>query len=234
MRDHAPRRGFTLIELVIVIGLIALLAATIVLVLDPAAIFREGRDIRRIADLGKMNAAVGLAFATSGSKPPVGVCVPASPASPPSGPTPSGDPQGSPPLPPGASPPPFNPPPPIYPAWCYQHAPYPESRCEDRYAVPVSATSTASRKIDGTGWVPIDMTEAIGGTLLSAWPVDPGEDGVHFYSFICRTTSASEIVWEFSGHMESVRYASSGESDVESTDGGNRPGLFETGTDVGL
>jgi len=34
--------------------------------------------------------------------------------------------------------------------------------------------------------------------------------------------------------MESERYASGGSSDVETTDGGNRPGIFETGTNLGF
>ncbi len=233
MAKYVLRRGFTLIELVIVIGLVALLATTVIFVINPAAIFEEGRDIRRIADMGKMNAAMGLLLA-SGAGPIQGVCIPETPAAPPSGPTPPGIPQGSPPLPPGASPPPFNPPPPVVPGpWCYQHAPYVTS-CAERYAITVSATSTESRATDGTGWVPVDLARAMGGGLLSSWPIDPKEDSAHFYSFICKVEGGSDAVWEFSSHMESVRYASGGPDDIESTDGGNRPALFEVGTGVGL
>ena len=59
------KKGFTLIELIIVIGIIALLATTVILVINPAKIFQEARDSQRIADLGQVSNALGLYLATA-------------------------------------------------------------------------------------------------------------------------------------------------------------------------
>ena len=66
------KKGFTLIELIIVIALIALLATTVILVINPVKIFQEARDSQRIADLGQMNSAMSLMLATSSSQPVMG------------------------------------------------------------------------------------------------------------------------------------------------------------------
>ena len=59
------QKGFTLIELIIVIAIIALLATTVILVINPVKIFQEARDSQRIADLGQMNSALSLFLATA-------------------------------------------------------------------------------------------------------------------------------------------------------------------------
>ena len=66
------KKGFTLIELIIVIALIALLATTVILVINPVKIFQEARDSQRIADLGQMNSAMSLMLATSSTQPSMG------------------------------------------------------------------------------------------------------------------------------------------------------------------
>lgn len=66
------KKGFTLIELIIVIALIALLATTVILVINPVKIFQEARDSQRIADLGQMNSAMSLMLATSSTQPTMG------------------------------------------------------------------------------------------------------------------------------------------------------------------
>ncbi len=66
------KKGFTLIELIIVIALIALLATTVIIVINPVKIFQEARDSQRIADLGQMNSAMSLMLATSSAQPVMG------------------------------------------------------------------------------------------------------------------------------------------------------------------
>lgn len=217
MAEDGGRRGFALIDVAVVTGVVALLGATAAFVLNPADLLKESRDVERISALGKMNAAMGLLFATSDWRPARGVCAESAATST----SPLGEAlwkglDMSVPVP-----------------RCYQHAPSSVARCEERYEAPISGAVSASRKNDGSGWVPMNLSRAAGGTLLAEWPIDPKEDGMNFYSFVCRKNGDS-VKWEFAAHMESARYAAGGPDDVESTDGGNRPGLLEVGTDMEL
>ncbi len=56
-------RGFTLIELLVVIAILAVLAAAVVLTLNPAELIKQGRDSTRIADMAAMNSALSLYLA---------------------------------------------------------------------------------------------------------------------------------------------------------------------------
>lgn len=53
-------KGFTLLELVIVIGILAVLGAVSVLVLNPGQLFAEARDSTRVTDLQSVTNAIGL------------------------------------------------------------------------------------------------------------------------------------------------------------------------------
>lgn len=61
------KKGFTLIELVIVIGILAILATVVVLVLNPAQLLAQARDSQRMSDLGSIKSAIALYLATATS-----------------------------------------------------------------------------------------------------------------------------------------------------------------------
>ena len=61
------KKGFTLIELVIVIGILAILATVVVLVLNPAQMLAQARDSQRMSDLGTIKSAIALYLATADS-----------------------------------------------------------------------------------------------------------------------------------------------------------------------
>ncbi|MEE8131888.1 MAG: type II secretion system protein [Candidatus Paceibacterota bacterium] len=65
------KKGFTLLELLIVIGILAILAATTVLVLNPAELLKQARDSQRISDLATLNSALGM-YVTDVSSPALG------------------------------------------------------------------------------------------------------------------------------------------------------------------
>ena len=44
------KKGFTLVELLIVIGIVAILATIVVLVINPVELLKESRDSRRLSD----------------------------------------------------------------------------------------------------------------------------------------------------------------------------------------
>lgn len=51
-------RGFTLIEILLVIGIIAVLATVVIVALDPATRFKDARNARRHSDVESLSAAV--------------------------------------------------------------------------------------------------------------------------------------------------------------------------------
>ena len=60
------QKGFTLLELLIVIAILAVLATVVVLILDPAETIRKARDVQRISDLSTLKTAIILFIGEKG------------------------------------------------------------------------------------------------------------------------------------------------------------------------
>ncbi|KKT56617.1 MAG: hypothetical protein UW50_C0001G0185 [Candidatus Wolfebacteria bacterium GW2011_GWA1_44_24] len=56
-------------ELLIVIGILAILATTVTLVLNPAELLKQARDSQRLGDLGSVHAALSMYAATATTSP---------------------------------------------------------------------------------------------------------------------------------------------------------------------
>jgi type II secretory pathway pseudopilin PulG len=56
----SPRASFTLIELLIVIGIVAVLSVVVIVILNPAQLLAQSRDSTRLNDLASLNTALAL------------------------------------------------------------------------------------------------------------------------------------------------------------------------------
>ncbi|MDD5547777.1 MAG: type II secretion system protein [Candidatus Pacebacteria bacterium] len=65
MNTKQLKRGFTLVELVVVLGILAILATVTLLVLNPAQMFAQARDSQRVSDLSTLNSAISLYLSTA-------------------------------------------------------------------------------------------------------------------------------------------------------------------------
>jgi type II secretory pathway pseudopilin PulG len=180
-------KSFTLLELLIVIGILAVLSTALIMVIRPAEQFRKGRDSSRVSQLDSLRTALNMALMENidlGEDHTVYLSLP------------SNDPSCSdlslPPLP--------N-------SWTYH-----------------CSNSQNFRKIDGTGWLPIDFTQD--DTInLPALPIDPVNtvQGGYYYTYAVGGS------WELTAQLESQRHTIN-----QATDGGLNPARYELGTDTKL
>lgn len=71
---NKTQKGFTLLELLIVIAILAILATVAVLVINPAEYLRQARDSQRVGDLGALKGAIDLILTNSTTTTPLGSC----------------------------------------------------------------------------------------------------------------------------------------------------------------
>ena len=67
-KNEKNMEGFTLLELLIVIAILAILSAVLILILNPAETMKKSRDTQRMSDLSTMKTAIGL-YMTNVSSP---------------------------------------------------------------------------------------------------------------------------------------------------------------------
>ena len=65
------KKGFTLLELLIVIGILSILSTTVILVINPAQLLKRARDSQRISDLNTLKTAIAY-YITEASDPDIG------------------------------------------------------------------------------------------------------------------------------------------------------------------
>ncbi len=214
------KKGFTLLELLIVIAIIAILSVILILVLDPAETLKKSRDSQRIADLNTLKTAIGI-WTTTTSTPWLGgaaantACKVG---------TASGGTYTS-----GVS-------------RIFYSLPTSTQISDvtlDATANTSSQASVGSSTLtDGTGWLPVNFDQLTGGSPISNLPLDPtnavvsasaiaGTDQV--YRYVC---NASTTKWEADAELESNTFTV--QDNKESKDGGNNPTMYETGTDLKL
>jgi len=205
MKNRKNNKGFTLIELLVVIAIIAILSVVVILTLNPAELLRQARDSNRVSDMATLKSSLSLfeADVSTSSINALGTYTVLY-------------------LNGGANTASTS----IYiggsglanpTAWGYATT-----------SVTTMATST-SRLVNGTGWIPTNLSAISSGAPIGALPVDPVNNASLTYSFV-----ASSTVFKLATKMESVKYNSGGAGDVVSTDGGNGSTTYEQGTNLQL
>jgi len=219
------KKGFTLLELLIVIAIIAILSVALVLVLNPAETLKKARDGQRISDLSTIKTAIGL-YMTSVASPDLGttnsIVIPAAGAggiisyskavadatcgTPPNHGANAGATAAF------AS------------DWCWYDG------------------TTNFSNVDGTGWIPINFTLIPGGSPISNLPVDPtntvavntapvATDLVYRYAAVnANATGKTSYIYEIDATLESTAYTVT--DDKRASDGGDAALYYETGTDL--
>ena len=87
------------------------------------------------------------------------------------------------------------------------------------------ASSTNYRKVDGSGWIPINLASISYGAVMAKLPIDPVNttSSSQYYTYV---TGGS---WELTAVFESERYIPKA-----SKDGGVDPAMFEIGSKLGI
>jgi prepilin-type N-terminal cleavage/methylation domain-containing protein len=87
--------------------------------------------------------------------------------------------------------------------------------------------ATDLTKVDGNGWVGVNLTLTSGGSSLGALPIDPLNNSTSSqYSFKANTTA---LTFELDGVLESQKYAP-----LMANDGGTNSAFYEIGTSLSL
>jgi|GEM_PF-1113712 prepilin-type N-terminal cleavage/methylation domain-containing protein len=86
------------------------------------------------------------------------------------------------------------------------------------------------RNVDGTGWIPLDLSSSSYGTPLRQLPIDPINtvSGKLYYSYYAGDG------WELNSAVEATNSAAAGVNDAVSVDGGDDPTRLEVGTNLAL
>jgi prepilin-type N-terminal cleavage/methylation domain-containing protein len=141
-------KGFTLIELLVVIAIIAVLAIVVVLTLNPLQLLEQSRDSTRVSDLSTLNTGLGIFVADSAGSGSLGTASTSYVSIPDSSATSSaGDQCQGLNLPALAS------------GWTYQ-----------------CSSPSNFKRVDGTGWIPVNFTKISSGAPFGTLPTDPTDN----------------------------------------------------------
>jgi prepilin-type N-terminal cleavage/methylation domain-containing protein len=212
--------GFTLLELLIVISIIAILSVALVLVLNPAEALKKSRDAQRISDLSTMKTALGL-YMTSTSTPYLGgLTSNAGCKTTPTSAWLTANGNGS-----------------IYyslPTGTGTVAPL---TLDGTTVVTTFAKNVATPAlVDGNGWIPANFDSLTGGSPISNLPLDPTNTITSLtavastdlvYRYAC---SQTPLAFEMDAALESTAYTIT--DDKRASDGGNSNSYYEVGTNL--
>src|SRR3989344_8806893 len=215
---QSNKKGFTLLELLIVIAILAVLGAIVIFMLNPAETLKKSRDAQRISDLSTLKTALGIIITSSttpylalgntnclqgGSAAKIYYSSSVADASCATAPTPGADANGT-----------FS-----ATDWC--------------------ETNTTPTNVDETGWIPVVFSWLPGGSQISNLPLDPVNTTISttpananlVYRYTCQSTGTAtkpSTVFEMNAVLESSAYTSDDNKLIK--DGGDSTVFYEVGT----
>ncbi len=195
LEKSAGGAGFTLVEIFIVIGVLIILSVVLILVLNPLEYLRQARDSNRIGDLKSINSALNFIQAMQSAVDWDGPNYTNSCAT-------DSDPK-------------------IF-------VSIPSDNGEISPSEPagweyVRVSSSQFRKVDGEGWLPVDLTSVPGqNSSLTTLPVDPVNTFASglYYSYVCGS-------YELNARLESQK-----RREDARVDGGDYDDILEIGREI--
>jgi len=205
----SKQSGFTLIELIVTVGILAVLTTIVVVALNPAEQLRRARDAKRVADLDALKSALNLYMAQatttvnlSGDTTANDRCIGGSSTS-------------------------------TY----FANTTGISKTYGSSSNLPASATSvaqlvaTSSPVLPAGSWMPVLLGQTAGGSPLEKLPLDPsngaGDSIILYYGYACRVSNKT---FELTARLESTYYLS--DLNLYNIDGGNSSSTYEVGTDL--
>lgn len=164
MQKSFSQKGFTLLELLIVIAILAILATATVLVLNPVELLKQARDAQRLTDMNNLNSAISL-YVTNVASPSMASSSNAKCVG--GGGTET--------------------------CYSDRNALL-GGTCSGRYPLTDAAVTSTSRAVDGGGWLPVDFTSVAGGSPLNALPTDPSNTATLYYAYACKSTNSTYVL----------------------------------------
>jgi prepilin-type N-terminal cleavage/methylation domain-containing protein len=199
-------KGFTLIELIITISILAVLVAILVVALNPAEQLARARDTKRVADLDAMKTALNLYLAQATGTPNM-----------------SGDSTANSRCTGGSGADTF-----------FMNTAAATATIPAGFVAIVTSTGqgvTTGTAVTASSWLPASIGASPGGSPLASLPLDPtngtGVSTSSFYGYGCRSSNKT---FELTARLESTYFTT--DLDLDGTDGGNSTSTYETGTDL--
>lgn len=201
------KKGFTYIELLVVLGVLSLLLGIFISVLKAKPYFTKARDLQRLKDLYSLNAILTFYFQNATSVDPDGPYLSL-----------RGIEEAT---------------PTIFVSIPIESFQFPATYTTNSKTYYYYQSNKADyQKLNGYGWIPINFLE-VSFSALPTLPVDPINEAssslYYLYSF-----RRIPFGYEVEGAFETSEFKKGGKNDKVSTDGGDDNNRFELGTDLSL